>query len=100
MKSTEPCSTEAMVRAYERLRSSCLEARCRRAGELGLNVLLRHGMLAWTRTCPPALGTPPPHAAPVDTERLPSPLHEDIIHVMVTMATHLSRSAHRAALLG
>jgi hypothetical protein len=87
-----------MVNTYERLRSSCLEARSRLAGELGLNVLLRHGMLAWTRTCPPALGTSRPLPAPVDTARVPSPLHEDIINVMVTMATRLSRSAHSGAL--
>jgi len=86
------------VSAYERLRGSCLEARSRLAGELGLNVLLRHGMLAWTRTGQPAFSTSRPLGAPVDTARVPSPLHEDIIHVMVTMATNLSRSAHNGAL--
>jgi len=86
------------VKTDERLRSACLEVRSALAGELGLNVLLRHGMLAWTRTCLLALGTARPLATPVDTARVPSPLHEDIIHVMVTMATKLSQSAHGAAL--
>jgi hypothetical protein len=98
MKSAETCPTAATVSAYERLRGCCLEARSAHAGELGLNVFLRHGMLAWTRTGQPALGTSHPLGAPVDTARVPSPLHEDIIHVMVTMATNLSRSAHSGAL--
>lgn len=89
--------TEAAVSTYERLRGSCLEARSRLAGELGLNVLLRHGMLAWTRTCPPALDTSRARPAPLDTARVPSPLHEDIINVMVAMATSLSRSVHNGA---
>ena len=90
--------TEAAVSTYERLRGSCLEARPCLAGELGLNIFLRHGMLAWTRNGQPALGTSRPLGAPVDTARVPSPLHEDIIHVMATMATNLSRSAHSGAL--
>jgi hypothetical protein len=88
----------AALSTYERLRGSYLEARLRLAGELGLNVLLRQGMLAWTRTCPPALPTSLPPPAPVDRTRVPGPLHEDIIHVMVTMTTSLSRSVHGGAL--
>jgi hypothetical protein len=98
MNSAEPCPTEATVITYERLRGACLEARSAHAGELGLNVLLRHGMLAWTRTCPPALGTSRRLPAPLDTARVPSPLHEDIINVMVAMATSLSRSIDNGAL--
>jgi hypothetical protein len=98
MKSAETCPTAATVSAYERLRGCCLEARSAHAGELGLKVFLRHGMLAWTRTCPPALGTSRPLPAPLDTARVPSPLHEDVVNVMVAMATSLSRSVHNGAL--
>jgi len=86
----------AAVSTYERLRGGYLEARLRLAGELGLNVLLRQGMLAWTRTCRAARSSPTP--APVDRTRVPGPLHEDIVHVMVTMTTSLSRSVHGALL--
>ena len=98
MKSAETCPTEATANTYERLRSSCLEARSRLAGEFGLNVLLRHGMLAWTRTCPAALGATRPLPAPIDTARISSPLHEDILDVMVAMATSIARSTHNGAL--
>lgn len=97
MKSAETCPAAATVTTYERLRGCCLEACSAHAGELGLNVLLRHGMLAWTRTCPPALDTSRALPAPLDTARVPSPLHEDIINVMVAMATSLSRSVHNGA---
>lgn len=94
----EPCPTAPTVSAYERLRSHCLEARPRIAGELGLSVLLRHGMLAWIHACMPALQAKrPPASAPVDTACVPSPLHEDIIDVMVSMAMSCSRSAHSGA---
>jgi hypothetical protein len=82
---------EAMVSAYERLRGGCLEARPRLGGELGLSVLLRHGMLAWTRAWAPPLETQPPAAVRLDTARLPCALHEDIIAVMVAMATSRAR---------
>lgn len=91
------CPTAA-VSTYERLRGGYLEARPHLADELGLSVLLRQGMLAWTRTCTPAPGTSSPPPAPVDRTRVPAPLHEDIIHVMVTMTTSLSRSVHGGAL--
>jgi hypothetical protein len=93
---TDP--TAATVHTYERLRGSYLETRLYLAGELGLNVLLRQGMLAWIRTCPPARGSPSPPPGPVDRTRVPAPLHEDIIDVMVTMTTSLSRSVHGGAL--
>jgi hypothetical protein len=98
MNTRAETSLMAAVSTYERLRGDYLEARLRLAGELGLNVLLRQGMLAWTRTCPPTPGTPSPPPAPVDRTRVPAPLHEDIIHVMVTMTTSLSRSVHGGAL--
>jgi hypothetical protein len=96
MKSAATCPTAVMVNTYERLRSACLEARSPLAGELGLTVLLRHGMLAWSRTCQPVLGGTRPCPTPLDTARVPSPLHTDIVNVMVAMATGLSRSAHHA----
>jgi len=63
---------EAMVSAYERLRGGCLEAPPRLGGELGLSVLLRHGMLAWTRAWAPPLETKSPAAVRLDTARVPS----------------------------
>jgi hypothetical protein len=94
----EPYPTAATVSAYERLRGGCLEARRRLAGELGLSVLLRYGMLAWIRACVPALEAKPPACVPLDTARVPSSLREDIIDVMVAMATSLARSTHTGAL--
>ena len=95
---TEPRPTAATVSAYERLRGGCLAARPRLAGELGVSVLLRHGMLAWTRASVPALEAKPPPSVPLDTARVPSPLPEDIIDVMVARATSLARAAHTGAL--
>jgi len=94
----EPCPIAATVSAYERLRGDYLEARLRLAGELGLNVLLRQGMLAWTRVCLAPLELSSAPAGPVDRTRVPAPLHEEIIHVMVTMATSLSPSVRGGAL--
>ena len=37
-------------------------------------------------------------AAPLDTARVPSPLREGIVDVMVSMATSVSRSVHHGAL--
>jgi hypothetical protein len=94
----ETRASEATVSTYERLRGGCLAARPRLAGELGLSVLLRHGMLAWTRACVPVFETKSPAAVRLDTARVPSPLHEDIIDVMVAMAARLARSMHTGAL--
>lgn len=90
--------TEATVIVYETLRRRCLEYPPRVDGELGLSVLLRHGMLAWTRTCPPLLNAARPRPAPVDTARIPLPLHDGIIDVMVTMVTSALGSVHNGAL--
>ena len=90
--------TEATVSAYETLRRCCLESPPRVDGELGLSVLLRHGMLAWTRTCPSLLNAASPRPAPVDIARVPSPLRDGIIDVMVTMVTSASESIHNGAL--
>jgi hypothetical protein len=89
---------EATVSAYETLRRRCLEHRPQVDGELGLSVLLRHGMLAWIRTCPPVFNAARTRSAPLDTARIPSPLRDDIIEVMVTMATSVSRAVHNGAL--
>jgi len=88
---------EAVVSAYERLRGGCLEASPRLGGELGLSVLLRHGMLAWTRAWAPPRATQPPAAVRLDAARLPC-AHEDIIAVMVAMAIARARSRPIGAL--
>jgi hypothetical protein len=90
--------TEATVIFYETLRRRCLEYSPRVDGELGLSVLLRHGMLAWTRICPSLHNAVHPRPAPVDTARVPSPLRDGIIDVMVTMVTSASRSTHNGVL--
>jgi hypothetical protein len=90
--------TDATVIVYETLRRRCFEYPPRVDGELGLSVLLRHGMLAWTRTCPPLLNVARPRTAPVDTARVPSLLRDGIIDVMVTMVTSASGSVHNGAL--
>jgi hypothetical protein len=97
MNSRDETCMMATVSTYERLRNGYLEARLHLAGELGLNLLLRQGMLAWTRTRPMTPGTPPPAPAALDRTRVPVPLHEEIVHVMVTMTTCLSRSVHGGA---
>jgi hypothetical protein len=89
--------TEATVSAYEMLRRRCLEYPPRVDGELGLSVLLRHGMLAWTRTCPSLPRVARSRPAPVDTARVPSPLRDGIINVMVTMVTSASGLVHNGA---
>jgi hypothetical protein len=90
--------TEATVNAYETLRRRCFEDTPRVDGELGLSILLRNGMLAWTRACPSLLNAARPRPAPVDTTRVPSLLRDGIIDVMVTMVTGASRSIHNGAL--
>ena len=90
--------TEATVSAYETLRRRCLEDSPRVDGELGLSVLLRHGMLAWTRTCSPLLNAAHTHPVPLDTARVPPPLRDGIIDVMVSMATSISRSVRNGVL--
>ncbi len=90
--------TEATMSAYETLRRQCLEHPPRVNGELGLSVLLRHGLLAWTRICSPVLNTVHPSPVPLDTARVPSPLRNGIIDVMVTMLTSASRSVHNGVL--
>ena len=91
--------TEATVSAYETLRRRCLEySPGVDGGELGLSILLRQGMLAWTRTCSPLLNAARTHSAPLDTARVPSPLRDGIIDVMVSMVTSASRSVHNGAL--
>jgi hypothetical protein len=79
--------TAATVSAYETLRGRCLDPHRRVTGELGLSVLLRQGMLAWTRTRAPVPITTQANPASLDSARVPAPLHEAIIHVMVTMTT-------------
>ncbi|MBK5969358.1 MULTISPECIES: hypothetical protein [Thiorhodovibrio] len=95
----EPTPALDTLSAYERLRAHCLEARAGRAEELGLNILLRHGMLTWARLgvpkCKPALersvsGAAPPLSAP-------SPLHAELIDVLVSMAIHCSQAPHSGA---
>ncbi len=96
--SAETRPTEVAVNAYETLRRRCLEDPPRLDGELGLSVLLRHGMLAWTRTCSPLLNAVCIRPAPLNTARIPSPLRDGIIDVMVSMATSISRSVHNGVL--
>jgi hypothetical protein len=89
--------TEETVRAYEILRGRCLEHPPRIDGELGLSILLRQGMLAWARTCLPLPNPALPRPMPIDTARVPSPLRDSIINVMVSMVTSASRSIHKGA---
>lgn len=98
MKPAATDPMEATVHVYERLRSACLAARSALAGELGLNLLLRHGMLAWARAGQAVLAPARAPAAPLDTARVPAPLHEDIINLMVAMAIGPTRSAEHGAL--
>lgn len=90
--------TQATVSAYERLRTRGIEFHSRIDGELGLSVFLRHGMLAWTRAYSSVLIEARTSPLLLDTTRIPSPLHDDIIDVMVTMATCASRSFHKGEL--
>lgn len=90
--------TGATVRAYEMLRGRCLEHPPRINGEHGLTVLLRHGMLAWSRTCLPLPNPVHPRPMLIDNARVPSPLRDGIINVMVSMVTSASRSIHNGAL--
>ena len=94
---TDARPTEATVSAYERLRERCLEPHPQIDGELGLGVLLRDGMLAWTRACSSILYMAHTDPMPLDTARIPSPLHESLIDVMVAMAMSLWRSDHHGA---
>lgn len=89
--------SKAIVSAYERLRERIVEPHRRVNGALGLNILLRHGLLAWMRTYSPALIDTRTSPAPIDTTRVPSALRDDIIDVMVTMATSASRPLHQGA---
>lgn len=89
--------TEATVSAYEGLRGRLLDPYPRVSGELGLNVLLRQGMLAWTRISLPVPGTAQTTAMPLDTARVPDPLQVDVIDVMVNMVTSVSRSVQPGA---
>ncbi|MEA3291399.1 MAG: hypothetical protein U9Q71_03710 [Pseudomonadota bacterium] len=84
--------------AYERLRGWILDSHPRLNGEPGLSVILRHGMLAWARTCTPVLTETYPSSEPLDARRVPAPLRDDIIDVMVAMVTNVSRSVHNGAL--
>lgn len=93
---TQP--TAATVSTYERLRQSYLEQHPRVDGELGLSVLLRHGLLAWMRTLTSLPKVTLTNPAPLDSERLPSPLRNDIIDVMVSMVTSASRSVQNGVL--
>lgn len=77
---------ESSSAAYETLRSSILDTRPRPTGELGLSVLLRQGMLAWLRAHAPVLNEPHRRPANVDATRVSMDLHDELIHVMVTMA--------------
>ena len=78
------------VQAYELLRDQCVEHPSKPSTELGLSVLLRNGMLAWTsaylqqmsteRTCSVA-----PDAQPA------APSRSSLIDIMVCMVTGGSR---------
>jgi hypothetical protein len=94
----EPRPSEATIGVYEQLRERMLDPHHRITGELGLNVLLRHGMLAWSRTTSPLLIEACVSPTSLDTTRISAPLHEEIIDLMVTMAICLSRSLHPGAL--
>jgi hypothetical protein len=78
-----------LVNHYEYLRRACLEACTPLPGALGLTVLLRHGMLAWSGLCAATLSDARAPAIPLDRARVPAPVHADIVQVMVTMATGL-----------
>ncbi len=96
--SAETQPSDTTISTYEMLRRQSIEHATRASGELGLSVFLRHGMLAWTRTCSPppnATVTPP---VPLDTALVSLSLRDDIIGVMASMVTSVSRSAHNGAL--
>ncbi len=87
---TQP--TDATVSAYEALRERSLEHHSGVVAELGLSVLLRDGMLAWMRAGLAVLTGASTAPTALDTTRVSSPLRDDIVDVMVTMATSVSRS--------
>lgn len=96
--SAEPRPTAATVSAYEVLRRRYLERQPRVDGERGLSVLLRQGMLAWTRACSPLFSPPPTQPPPLpNTTHVPSPLRDGLIDVLVSMVMDLSRTAHNGA---
>jgi hypothetical protein len=90
--------TETTVSAYEQLRARILDPHLRVNGELGLSVLLRQGLLAWTRTYSALLSEVHTSAMRLDSTRVSASLHHEIIDVMVAMATCPSRSFHPGAL--
>lgn len=72
--------------AYETLRERFLNLSSRPASDLGLNVLLRQGMLAWLRAQAPVPNPRrPPRPAHVDSTRVATDLHDELIHAMVAM---------------
>jgi hypothetical protein len=94
----EPRPSEATVHAYETLRERSLERFPRSGGELGLNLLLRQGMLAWTRVYAAKLSGARSRSAPPDPTRIPAPVRDNIIDVMVAMATQVSRSLRQGVI--
>jgi len=88
----------AAVATYETLRSHVLNAPSRCAGELGVVVLLRHGMLAWARTqalVPRDVRSSPLHPDPTPAS---TGIHDELVDVMVAMTSSVFRAAQRGAL--
>lgn len=75
-----------VVNHYEHLRHAYLEARAELPGALGLTVLLRHGLLAWSRLCATTLSAGHAPTLAADQARVPASWPADIVPVMVTMA--------------
>lgn len=93
--------SETAVAAYETLRHRILDAPSHPASELGLGVLLRQGMFAWIGAHALVLSEPRADSSNVDATRVPMDLHNELIHVMVTMAmaSNISRATQRGALV-
>jgi hypothetical protein len=77
---------DTVMNLYETVRARFVGAPCGPVGELGLAVLIRHGMLAWCHACTPTLDHAPVRLEVVDATRVSVDCHDELIDVMVTMA--------------
>lgn len=74
------------VSAYEILRGRILELELRGAGELGLSVLLRKGMLAWICAHASVLSERRPTRSELEPTRVSMELHDELLQVMLAIA--------------
>ena len=79
------------VDAYELLRDQCVEHHSKSSAELGLSVLLRNGMLAWTSAYSRLVSSERTRSvAPYDARPV-APSRNSLIDIMVAMVTGVSR---------